>query len=111
MCKLFPPKLTSPQKGTNYTMLGWLDLLLSHPTLERKIMALTEQVIEALQIAKETRRLLLACMKESTPEKLRKANMHHTQCLAELLEAIKLIEKLIKQNNEDLTDIIRLENA
>lgn len=70
-----------------------------------------EQIAEALDKAEDTRSLLFACLKESTPEKLVKANMHHTQRLAELLEAMKLIEKLIKQNNEDLKDIIRLENG
>ncbi len=74
-------------------------------------MSLTAQAKEALDIAEETRSLLLACKKAGTPEKLVKANEHYTQRLAHLVEAEKFIEQLHKQNREDLKEIVRLENA
>ena len=74
-------------------------------------MTLTDEAIEALKIQAETRCLLLACIKEPTPKKLVKANMHFTQRLFELHEVSKLVEELIKQDYEDLKDIVRLENV
>ncbi len=69
-----------------------------------------EQVTEALDKAEDTRNLLLACKKAGTPEKLTKANLHYTVCMAYLVEAARYIEQLHKQNSEDLKGIVRLEN-
>ena len=73
-------------------------------------MTLTDQTKEALDIAAETRTLLLACIKEPTAKKLVKANAWYSQRMIDLQAVENLIKKLYKQNREDLKDIVRLEN-
>ena len=70
-----------------------------------------EQIAEALDKAEDVRSLLFACMKEPTPDKLKKANEHYTVRMAYLVKAAGFIEQLHKQNSKDLKEIVRLENA